>query len=107
MSLRLAVTVTALRIAAADPPPPPQLRIVGAGNSSSSPAYGSAVDLAIDCPGHACPPWIRIDRTDGVTDASPFVRVIDEAVTFLNAPTFPVMIAGAGAGFKATKTMAP
>ena len=59
----------AAAVATGPPRPPPQLRIVGAGNSSSAPAYGSIVDLAIDCP-QGCPPWIRIDQTDGVADTS-------------------------------------
>ena len=59
--------------------PPPKLHIIGAGNSSASPTYGSSVDLFFECSQGLCPPWIRIDRTDGVADTSPFVRVIDEA----------------------------
>ena len=39
-----------------------------------------------------CPPWIRLDRTDGVSDTTPYVRIVDEAVDFLDAPTFPLMI---------------
>ena len=36
-----------------------------------------------------CPPWVRVDRTDGVADTTPFVRVTDEQYTFTWAPTFP------------------
>ena len=54
--------------------------------------YVSSLDILIRVQGF-CPPWIRIDRTDGVADTSPYVRIIDEAVDFLSAPTFPLMVA--------------
>ena len=75
--------------AAADSPL--TLSLVGPGSSASDPALGTTVQLQVTCAGGAaaCPPWIRIDRTDGISDTTPLVRVVDEAYTFSWAPTFP------------------
>ena len=55
------------------------LTILGPGNTSSNPSLGAEVRLAVACSGGdgACPPWVRIDRTDGVADTAPFVRVVE------------------------------
>eukprot|EP00045_Choanoeca_perplexa_P012129 m.131083 g.131083 ORF g.131083 m.131083 type:complete len:860 (-) comp15898_c0_seq3:38-2617(-) len=39
-----------------------------------------------------CPPWVRIDRVDGVADVTPFNSIINEAVSFRNSQLFPVWI---------------
>lgn len=69
--------------------------IVSAGSTKTNPALGSFVFLNVSCTtstsgssdhttSKTCPPWVRIDRLDGVADTSPFVRIGDEAATFLN-----------------------
>lgn len=61
------------------------------GASQQSPTFGTSVVMAITC-SKECPPWIRLDRADGVRDTSPFVRIIDEAVSFRDAPSFPMWV---------------
>ena len=55
------------------------LTILGPGNTSSNPSLGAKIRLAVECTGGdgACPSWVRIDRTDGVADTAPFVRVVE------------------------------
>lgn len=72
------------------------LSIVGPGTSPAMPALGTTVLLNVSCAeenGSAgvCPPnlWVRIDRLDGVADATPYARLVDEGYTFTWAPTFP------------------
>ena len=65
------------------------LSIVGPGSLPSSPAQGTTVQLQVSCTGGRCPPWVRIDRLDGVADSTPYVRAVDEGYTFSWAPTFP------------------
>jgi hypothetical protein len=72
------------------------LSIVGPGTSPAVPALGTTVLLNVSCAGEdgsagVCPPdmWVRIDRLDGVADATPYVRLVDEGYTFTWAPTFP------------------
>ena len=60
-----------------DSGPAPTLSILGPGSTPSSPARGTTVQLRVRCGGR-CPPWVRIDRTDGVSDTTPFVRPVDE-----------------------------
>ena len=67
------------------------LSIVGPGASKTDSARGTTVQLQVSCGGGsaACPPWVRVDRLDGVADSTPFVRLVDEGYTFTWAPTFP------------------
>eukprot|EP01050_Picozoa_sp_SAG11_P033663 SAG11_NODE_11536_length_754_cov_0.806107_1_plen_204_part_01 len=66
------------------------LSIVGPGASKANPALGATVQLNVSCTAAGgCPPWVRIDRLDGVADSTPFVRLVDEGYTFTWAPTFP------------------
>ena len=65
------------------------LSIVGPGASKDDPALGTVVQLNVSCGAAACPPWVRVDRLDGVADSTPFVRLVDEGYTFTWAPTFP------------------
>lgn len=61
------------------PAPLISLTILGPGNTSSNPSFGAKIRLAVECTGGdgACPSWVRIDRTDGVADTAPFVRVVE------------------------------
>lgn len=90
-------------------PPSLSLSIFGPGSAATDPTLGTVVQLKVTCssttPATAngeqaaseaaseaaagCPPWVRIDRTDGVSDTTPFVRPIDEGSTFTWAPRFP------------------
>ena len=65
------------------------LSIVGPGASKDDPALGTVVQLNVSCGAAACPPWVRVDRLDGVADSTPFMRLVDEGYTFTWAPTFP------------------
>ena len=65
------------------------ISIDGPGASSGNPALGATVQLKVSCAAGACPPWVRIDRLDGVVDSTPYVRLVDEGYTFIWAPTFP------------------
>jgi hypothetical protein len=94
--------------AVAAPPGAPavSLSIVGAGTSKADPVLGATVQLKVACGAAdaaaaaaaaaavtaACPPWVRIDRVDGVADSTPYVRLVDEGYTFTWAPTFPKFI---------------
>lgn len=71
-----------------------KLVVVGAGAARDDPALGTYVTMRVDCaPSPAdCPPWVRVDRADGVADTAPLVRVVDTAVSFANAPAFPLWL---------------
>eukprot|EP01045_Picozoa_sp_COSAG04_P012702 COSAG04_NODE_865_length_9768_cov_3.722130_2_plen_573_part_00 len=81
-------------------PPALALKVVGPGESKENPAFGMHVTLAVSCGEDACPPWVRIDRTDGVSDASPYVSVADEANMFGWAPQFPTFFRPAWGPFE-------
>jgi hypothetical protein len=51
------------------------LSIVGPGTSDADPALGATVQLKVECGDTACPLWVRVDRTDGISDTTPFVRL--------------------------------
>ena len=77
------------------------ISIVGPGASAADPALGTSAQLQVTCGADGtgvapaalgCPPWIRIDRLDGVADSTPYVRLVDEGYTFTWAPTFPKFI---------------
>ena len=76
------------------------LSILGPGNSSSNAALGTQVLLQVRCSpsSAACPPWVRVDRTDGTADSSPLVRVVDEvgaaAVCLPAVPPLPLLLDG-------------
>ena len=76
--------------AVAAPPGAPavSLSIVGAGTSKADPVLGATVQLKVACGAAdaaaaaaavtaACPPWVRIDRVDGVADSTPYTHVHD------------------------------
>ena len=70
-----------------------EIEILGPGASKADPVYGTTVQLRFKCssgtggPAAAgCGPFVRVDRTDGVSDTAPFVRVADEAFSFTWAP---------------------
>ena len=56
-------------------------------NTSSPPSSALQLTSIADCP-----PWIRVDRVDGVADVSPFNSIINEAVSFRNSQLFPFWI---------------
>eukprot|EP00051_Salpingoeca_urceolata_P023180 m.390017 g.390017 ORF g.390017 m.390017 type:complete len:912 (-) comp20074_c5_seq2:72-2807(-) len=76
---------------------------VSPGASPQDPAYGTEVAVSVQCTTTTtatdaasntaladCPPWVRVDRTDGVRDTTPFMRVVDQAVSFSSAPSYPL-----------------
>ena len=91
----------AVDVAGASRAPALTLTIIGPGSSPTNPAYGLRVVLSIGCGGTAtttinsststsCPPWVRVDRTDGVADTSPYETVAEQVDLFDWAPTFPL-----------------
>eukprot|EP01046_Picozoa_sp_COSAG06_P006138 COSAG06_NODE_285_length_18323_cov_93.673672_19_plen_498_part_00 len=91
--LRLALSLSLAACCTATSASTLSLAVVGPGGSATSPTRGTTVQLQLQCLGGTspgpCPPWVRVDRTDGVSDTTPFVRPVDEGYTFTWAPTFP------------------
>ena len=87
-------------VAPAAAEPALEIEILGPGTSKADPVYGTTVQLRFKCSsgggrGSAaaggpaatgCGSFVRVDRTDGVSDTAPFVRIADEAFSFTWAP---------------------
>eukprot|EP00039_Didymoeca_costata_P020902 m.342807 g.342807 ORF g.342807 m.342807 type:complete len:866 (+) comp21856_c0_seq1:104-2701(+) len=71
---------------------------INRGTSYETAALGTYVEMSVVCKTSeimedcTLPEWVRVDRTDGVSDTTPYWRVADEAASFVNAPGFPVWI---------------
>lgn len=87
--LLLCLAAAAVAAAAA---PTLEIEVLGPGTSAADPVYGTTVQLRFTCSSTdaaACGPFVRVDRSDGVSDTAPFVRIADEAFSFTWAPKFP------------------
>jgi hypothetical protein len=101
--LRGAALGLCLVATAASAPALLEIEILGPGASKADPVYGTTVQLGFKCSGGGgsvaalslpagglaaagCGSFVRVDRTDGVSDTAPFVRIADEAFSFTWAP---------------------
>ena len=92
--LRGAALGLCLVATAASAPALLEIEILGPGASKADPVYGTTVQLGFKCSGAGagglaaagCGSFVRVDRTDGVSDTAPFVRIADEAFSFTWAP---------------------